>query len=81
MVQFQWRVRSVKATRVQSQLLEEIQALTAAQRALLLELIRSFKDSRREPPPRQLGPLRLHLSTASPEGTFGREELYGDDER
>jgi hypothetical protein len=72
----------MKASRVQSQLLEEIQELTTAQCALLLDLVRSLKEGRIEPtPPRQLGPLRLHLSSMSPHGTFSREGIYGDDGR
>lgn len=71
------------ATQVQTQLLEEIETLTPAQRLVLPDLIRSFRLASQEGP-RILpasSPLKLHLSTAGPAGSFRREEIYGDDGR
>jgi len=70
------------ANQVQAQLLEEIDALSLAQRLLLLDLIRSFRSTLKPAASaRRLGPMKLHLSPAAPESTFRREEIYGDDGR
>jgi len=37
--------------------------------------------AREEPPSPPLPPLQLKLSQASPPTTWGRDEIYGDDER
>lgn len=37
--------------------------------------------ARREPSSRPLPPLKLHFSSASPETTWSREEIYDDDGR
>ena len=70
------------ATQVQTQLLEEIETLSLAQRLILLDLIRSFRGTVQvASPPTAAGPLKLHYSPASTAVAFRREEIYGDDGR
>lgn len=71
------------AAQVQTQLLEEIETLTPAQRLVLLEFIRSFRPAFPEGTKNlpASGPLKLHLSAAGPVGSFRRDEIYGDDGR
>lgn len=45
----------------------------------LRQILREVADL--EGPGGSLPPLRLHLSTASPTGTWSRDEIYGEDAR
>ena len=45
----------------------------------LRQILRNI--ARMEAPEEPLPPLKLHYSTASPETTWSREEMYGDDGR
>lgn len=68
------------ATQVKKQLLEELDSLSQAQHLLLLQWIRTFRNT---PPkgPSEHGPLVLHFAAGSPRGTWSREEIYGEDGR
>ena len=68
------------AAQIKSQLLEELETLSVAQRLLLLQWIRTFRSAQNAGPPEH-GPLKLHLATGSPQGTWNREEMYGEDGR